>query len=483
MTRSSFAVLSEDEIAAIHAKSLEVLADVGVRVLEPRASTLLQDAGVERDRETDRIRIPEALVREALRSTPKEWTWHARAPRHSLHVGGGGRTRLGPGSACTHIIDDATGERRPPTLRDAEDLVRLMDALEYVSINYTPVQVADLEGSPRFREVATLVRDIRNTSKVLVGPSFDGTMARDGLAAAAILAGGEEALRKRPTLAGYCDPVGPLVHDRAMTETLVEYAAMGQPVFLMCLDLAGASAPASLAGTLVQQNAEILSGLLIVHLVNKDAPVIYGCVSGTMDMKAGGAAVGGPEFGLLSAAAVQLAHSYGLPCSTGGQSDAKTHDAQAALEKSMSLLASVLAGADFVDLFFGSFDGYNSTSLEQVVIDHDIAGYAFRYAEGIEVGEESLSLDLIKDVGPGGSFLRSRLALRDTMRRMPREHYSPSILDRRASEAGTPSTRSLLQAAHAEAERILRDHRPESVDPETLRRLDAFVDRIRKESS
>ncbi|MFA5897202.1 MAG: trimethylamine methyltransferase family protein, partial [Thermoplasmata archaeon] len=328
MARSRLTVLSQDEITAIHGRTMEVLADVGVKIREPRAMALLVRAGAERDGDTDRVRIPEALVREALRSTPKEWTWYAREPNRNLHVGGGERTRLGPGSACTHFIDYATGDRRTPTVKDSEDLVRLMDALEYVSINYTPVSIAGVDGSPRHHEVATLVRDIQNTSKVMVGPSFDGTMARDGLAVAAILAGGEEALRKRPTLAGYCDPVSPLVHDRMMTETLLEYAAMGQPVFLMCLDLAGASAPASLAGTLVQQNAEILSGLLLAFLVNKDAPVIYGCVSGAMDMKAGRAALGGPEFGLLSAASVQLAHLYGLPCSTGGQSDAKTHDAQ-----------------------------------------------------------------------------------------------------------------------------------------------------------
>lgn len=482
MARSRLAVLSQDEIAGIHAKTLEVLSGVGVSVRETRGLALLERAGAERDGETDRIRIPEALVREALRSTTKKWTWHARESNHDVRVGDGGRTRLGPGSTCTHILDYATGERRTPTLKDSEDLVRLMDALEHVSINYTPVSVAGLEGSLRYREVATLVRDIRNTSKLMVGPSFDGAMARDGLAVAAVLAGGDEALRKRPTLAGYCDPVSPLVHDRMMTETLVEYAAMGQPVFLMCLDLAGASAPASLAGTLVQQNAEILSGLLLAYLVNKDAPVIYGCVSGAMDMKAGSAALGGPEFGLLSAASVQLAHFYGLPCSTGGQSDAKTHDAQASFEKAMSLLASVLAGADFVDLFFGSFDGYNTTSLEQIVIDHDIAGYAFRYAEGIEVNEESLSLEVIRDVGPGGNFLQSHKALRDTMRRMPREYYSPSILDRRPLEGAAASDRTLLRAAHAEVERILRDHHPTPLDPDTLRALEDVLERIRKES-
>ena len=363
-------------------------------------------------------------------------------------------------------------------------LVRLMDALERVDIAYTPVSFDALKETPRYRETSTLVRDLQNTSKVLVGPTYNGAMAKDGIEIAKLLAGDEEALRKRPMLAGYCDPIAPLVHDRMMTETVVEYARMGQPVFIMCLDLAGASSPASLAGTLVQQNAEILSGLLISFLVNPDAPVVYGCVSGTMDMKAGTAAVGGPEFGLLSAAAVQLAHSYGLACSAGGQSDAHLHDVQAAFEKGTSLLASMLAGADFVDLFYGSFEGFNATSLEQVVLDHEISGYARRYAEGITVNAGTLSLDLIEAVGAGGSYLKDPRALRDTMARMPSEWYRPFLVQRRAPDPAEPSSHpDLLEGAHAIAIHLLEEHAVSPLDSDVLKGAEAILKRIRREET
>ncbi len=481
--RAKLAVLSRSEIDTIHGATVKLLEHTGVRVLEPRALRLLQGSGAVRVEDGERVRIPEALVQEALAKVPKRWTWYARESKNNLSIGDGGRTKLGPGSACTNVIDFETGIRRAPTQQDGDTFVRLMDALEYVDINYTPVTPTGSEGASRFRETSTLVRDLQNTSKVLVGPSYDGRMAKDGLEIAKILAGGADELRERPMLAGYCDPVSPLTHDRTMTETLMEYAAMGQPVFLTCLDLAGASAPASLAGTLIQQNAEILSALLIAQLVNPKAPVIYGCLSGTMDMKAGNAALGGPEFGLLSAASVQIAHSYGLPCTTGGQSDAKIHDAQAAFEKATTLSASVLAGADFVDLFFGSYEGYNTTSLEQVVVDHEIAGYVFRYARGIEVDDRSLSLDLISEVGPGGSFLRNPKALRDTMSRMKSEHYLPFLIDRRSADGGPVSALGFLGAAHARVQEILANHQPVPLDPQQLDDMDAVLKRIRMEEA
>ena len=481
---ANLTVLSRDEIEAVHDATLQVLDRVGVMVKEVRARRLLAESGALPIPGTERVRIPEALLMEGIRKLPKRWTWHAREASRSFPVGDGGRTRLGPGSACSRIVDYATGKAREPTEQDGDDLVRLMDALHLVDINYTPLSYPPSSESFRYRETATLVRDLGNTSKVPVGPSYNGTVARDGLEIARLLAGGEEALRKRPMVAGYCDPVSPLTHAVAMTETLMEYAALGQPVFVTCLALAGASAPASLAGTLVQQNAEVLSGALIAFLVNPSTPVIYGSVSGSMDMKAGNAAVGGPEFGLMGAAAVQIAHFYGLPCSSGGQSDSVVHDAQASLEKGTTLLASMLAGADFVDLFFGSYEGFNATSPEQVVIDHEIAGYARRYTEGIRADSASLAVDLIEAVGPGGSYLKDPKSLRDTMSRMRTEWYLPSLFERQKSDLGVPGLdRALLGRAHDAAARILRDHRPAPLDSDFMREARAVLDRIRAEEA
>ena len=247
------------------------------------------------------------------------------------------------------------------------------------------------------------------------------------------------------------------------------------------LDLAPA-APADL-GTRVRAAEQQLSGILIASLVNRDAPVVYGSVSGVMDMKAGSAAVGGPEFGLLSAASVQLSHFYGIPCSSGGQSDARVHGIQASIEKGTTLLASILAGADFVDLYFGSYEGFNATSPEQVLIDHEIAGYANRYAQGIEVDSASLSLDLMEAVGPGGSYLKNPRALRDTMAMMGREWYLPALFDRRTPDGPDRPEEDLLQMAHEAVARILREHEPTPLDPGLLKEMKVILEAIRKEEN
>jgi len=484
MSRAQLTVLSRDEIESIRSATLDLVEEVGIVVREPRAMALLLEAGATRVDSGERVLLPAALVNEAVGKVPKTWTWHAREPKHSFRVGEGGRTRLGPGSAATHYVDSETGKRREPTADDGDRMVRLMDALELVDINYTPTMRSGGGLPALYHEVATLARDFQNTSKPPVGPSIDGIAAKAGLEVAAILAGGTEELRKRPMVAGYCDPVSPLIQDRMMTETLIEYAAMGQPVFITCLDLAGASSPSTLAGTLLQQNAEILSALLVAYLVNSSVPVIYGCVSGAMDMRMGSAALGGPEFGLLSVASVQLAHSYGLPCTAGGQSDSKLPDAQASLEKATTLLASVLAGADFVDLFYGSFEGYNATNLEQVVIDHDIAASVFRYARGIEVTDETLSYDLIRSVGAGGTFMRGKRALEHALEWSRREHHAPFVADRRSRFAWEKAGgKSLYEAAREKAQAILAAHEPAPLDPGLVRQMDAIVERIRRESA
>ncbi len=482
LTGSRLTVLSSDEVETVTNATFQLLESTGVLVKEPRAHRLLLSAGAIGTPGDDRIRIPPALLREAISKVPHEWTWYARDPARNIRVGDGGRTRFGPGSSCTNVWDYESNRVRPPTLQDATDMVRLMDALDYVDINFTPVNKETDELPARWHESDALVRDLTNSGKPPVGPSYDGRMARDGLAIAAVLAGGEEALRDRPLVAGYCDPVSPLVHDRAMTETLIEYASMGQPVFVTALDLAGASAPATLAGTLLQQNAEVLSGILIAHLVNPKAPVIYGSVSGIMDMRAGTAAVGGPEFSLLSVASVQLAHRFGIPCSVGGQSDSKLPDAQAGIEKATTLLASTMAGADFVDLFFGSFEGFNTTCLEQIVIDHDIAASIVRFREGMAVDEAHLGLDLLRAVGPGGNFLQNRSALAHTRRWMMTEDYFPVVADRRSRFAWEKSgSSSMLERAHQRARKLLEEHHGLPMDPAMVEQMTAVLERIRKE--
>jgi trimethylamine--corrinoid protein Co-methyltransferase len=196
--------------------------------------------------------------------------------------------------------------------------------------------------------------------------------------------------------------------------------------------LAGATAPATLAGLLVQQNAEVLSGIMVSELANPGAPVMYGTVSAAMDMRTGSAALGGPEVALINIASGQLGRYYNLPRrGTGGNSDSKLVDAQAALETSTNMLVAALAGMNFIYDACGSLEGSLTISYEKLVLDDEIAGMVTRILDGIDVNDQTLAVDDICRVGPSASFLASPL----TLASFKKEIFIPSLLDRRSRDS------------------------------------------------
>jgi trimethylamine--corrinoid protein Co-methyltransferase len=249
LKRNYLNILNSDEIYGIHLATLEVLERTGVLVREERALKLLDEAGAIVDYKKNLVKIPAYLVKEAVAKTPKSFIWHARNPKKSIRIGGE-PTKFGPGSECVNIIDLDTGECRIPTKQDAEQLVRLMDALENIHINYPPASLSDVP--EQVSDIYSFAITLKNTSKCILGGSYERSSAQDSIRLAAALVGGEEALRKKPFLAGYICPVSPLIHDKRMIEVLMEYASYGQPLFMTVMALAGATGPATLAGILVQ---------------------------------------------------------------------------------------------------------------------------------------------------------------------------------------------------------------------------------------
>jgi len=462
-------ILSNDEVHDIHTATLEVLERTGVIIRQKKALELLEQAGAAVDYSKSLVRIPGHLVEEAVSKTPKSFIWHARSPKNNIRIGGE-PTKFGPASGGVNIIDLETGECRIPTKRDTEQQVRLIDALENISINFPPASFSDV--SAEVSDIYTIALTVKNTSKCIIGESYARDIAHDSIRIAAALAGGEEELRKKPTIAAYIDPISPLVYDKGMVEALIEYASYGQLIFMTVMALAGATGPATLAGLLVQQNAEVLSGLLIAHLVNPHAPVVYGNVSCPMDMRTGDSSTGSPEVGLLGAAFVQLAKYYGMPCSAGAQCNAKVPDAQASYEKATSLMMAVMAGADFVDLFAGTIESFRTASYEQLVIDDELAGMALRCAEGIEVTAETMARDVIDRVGPGGNFLADK----HTSEWFRKEHYYSKLGDRRSRvDWENSGSKNIREQARDRAREILANHEPEPIDPTIWREIERII--------
>jgi trimethylamine--corrinoid protein Co-methyltransferase len=237
--------------------------------------------------------------------------------------------------------------------------------------------------------------------------------------------------------------------------------------------ISGVSAPATLAGLLVQQNAEVLAGIVVSQLVNPGTPVLYGTASTVLDMRTGGAALGGPEVGLLNLATAQLARYYHLPSrGTGGNTDSKVADIQAGLESMMGVLLAALAGMNFIYDAAGSLEGSLTLSYEKLVVDDEVCAMISRILSGIEVTDETLAVDEIGKAGPAASHLGTPF----THRMFRREHFLPTLLDRRAREAwARQGGKDLAGVARERARKILAEHAVEPLDAEVVRRVDEFL--------
>lgn len=462
-------MLDKADIEAIHGATLKVLEQTGVFVDSPEALDLLERDGHSVDRKTRVVRMSESSVTEAIRSCAHNFRWHAREDRYSIDVVDGS-TKFGPGSQCLYYIDPDTGEFRQAMLADGIASTRLLDALDTCSIAFVPTHSSDVP--PDAQSAVSWAATIMNTSKPNYGSYGEEHEFELMLKVVEIVFGDREELRKKALFPGYICPISPLGHDKVMLRTLLKYSEWGLPVFVMVMALAGGTAPASLAGLLVQQNAEILSSVVIARCATKSPKIVYGSVSCPLDMRAGTAVTGSPEFSLLGVASVQLARFYGLPSDMGVQSDSKTVDAQTSYEKMQSALMATMSGADLAELFMGSTEAYNAFSPVQLMIDDEIASSVNRIAEGVKVDEDSLSVDVIGEVGPRGNFLKHRR----TISQFRNEHHMARLSDRSTRQKwSADGSKDSASRAKERVRETLETHVPKPLEPESRRGLAALL--------
>jgi trimethylamine--corrinoid protein Co-methyltransferase len=396
------------------------------------------------------------MVKAALTSAPAEVLLAGRESGQDVMLEGQ-RVYAGTGGSPTMVLDPLADRVRPATLQDLADLVHLADALphcDFVVIPVTPTDVPETH-LPVNRFYASLF----HTTKHVMGGVSSVEGARQVIELASLVAGGLEALRERPFVSCITSwMVSPLHLDTSVTDILIEWCRQGLPLALSSAPMAGSTSPVTLAGSLVQLNAEQLSGVVLCQLVRPGTPVLAGYIPGLADMRSGGYVAGAVEFGMMQAAAAQLAHFYGLPiyCS-GGMSDSKLPDAQAGFEKMATLMLAAMGGCNYIHHAFGMVTNMNATSLEQAVIDDEIVGMVMRALRGIELTGDSLAVEAIGRVGPGGHYLMDP----HTLRFMRSELYHPALSDRRNraawEAAGSPDTRT---RAVARLERLLQAHEP-----------------------
>lgn len=465
-------VLSAEQIHDIHRAALEILWNTGVLVKAPAARKLLRQAGAFVDGETMLCRIPGYIVEEALKRAPSSFTVHARNPENDVHVSTKA-LHYEPMIGRLNCYDYDTGTTHRTTLEDVEHLVKISDAMPHYHLLHSGAIMPQIDGVPiHATHVYGYLESVRNSSKVIKATSREGQLAEDCLRMVAAVAGGEEAMRRRPNTFTTCNPVTPLQHDRDQTEGVLEFTKYGLPIDVTSEPQAGATSPVTLAALLAQQTADVISGIAIIQLANPGNPVWYGTCGSIMDMRVGRIAIGAIEMGLINVASAQIAHFYGVPCrGTASATDSKSLDFQAGWEKTAVLTMAALGGVNLI-FYPGTMEGALTVSKESLVLDNEIIGAVYRALEGVDVSSATLALNVIDGVGPGGHFLSQR----HTMQFLEREHFIPDLSDRQTRENWQlRGGKNMLQTAHEEVQRILAEHEVDPLPADVDAELESIV--------
>jgi len=463
---TQFRVLSDDQIEQIFLGALEVLQSTGTRVLEGEARKLLAEAGATIQEEI--VHIPSGLVNEMLASVPQRIVVGNRS---------GGRTLLleshnihyGTGSDCPFILDAESGDRRRFVKKDVEDAARVVDACENLDFHMSLGLTSDVPTYSYDRHQAAAM--LRNTVK----PLTLTTMSRDGLSDILeiyyLLRGGRDAFEVNPGFIVYLEPTTPLLHSKASMEKLLFAAERRIPAIYTPCPIGGATAPVTLAGVLVLAVAEFLAGAVVSQLKRRGAPLIMGGVVSSMDMHTTICSYGSPELHLMSAALTDIAHRLKIPMfSTAGCSDAKILDEQAAVEAALSIMAAGLSGANLIH-DVGFLESALIGSHEMVVLSDEVVSMVKRFLAGVRVDDETLALDVIQEIGPGGNFL----AHEHTVRHMRQELWFPRLIDRmKYSGWQAAGSKTLAARVRERVAEILTTHEVPPLPPE----VDAGIDEI-----
>ena len=454
---TQFRALSQDQIEQIVLAAMEALESIGTRVHEAEAAQLLAAAGAMVDGQ--HVRLPAGLIKDMLGSVP---------PRIAMGNRDGERTMIleshriyyGTGSDCPFILDAETGERRKFLKKDIEDAARVVDACPNMDFHMSLGLMSDVPTYSYDRHQAMAM--LRNTVKPLVLTAMSRQALSDILEVYYLLRGGRDAFETNPGFIIYLEPTTPLVHSKAALEKLLFSAERRIPaIYTPCPTLGGTS-PVTLASGLVLSVAEFFVGMTISQLKRRGAPLVMGGVAGPIDMRTTILSYGAPELCLLSAALTDVAHSLQIPMfSTAGCSDAKVLDEQAAAEAAFSIITAGLSGANLIH-DVGFLASAMIGSYEMVVLSDELVGMAKRFLSGIEVNEETMALDVLREEGPGGSFI----ATDHTAKHFRRELWFPKLLDRqRCGPWQDSGSRTLGHRLRERVRDILATHQVPPLDP------------------
>ena len=462
-------LLSREGISEIHDASCRLLADIGIKVSHGDALDLLEDNGCEVDRESNLVFFPRELVEEAVDSAPSSFTLHARNPEQSVQIGDGSYATSPCGSA-PNVLTYEDG-RRPSKLEDYVTFLKLTQmADEMTTTGYNHCEPNDVD--QEVKHFKLMEKSITLSDKPLKGDTWGADRARESIEMAGIA--NQDPDLSKPYVFATINSVSPRTWDEQMTGGLIEYASHGQVSVISPAVMAGASGPATLAGTLALGNAEILAGIVITQLVNEGAPVVYGLPTSNVDVRYGSFAIGSPEGALAVSFAGQMGRYYDVPSRAGGSlTDSKVPDIQAGAESMLQLYTTMLSEVNLIHHSAGMLDSYSTSSPEKFVVDLEMIRYLEHFRDGFDINAETLAEDLIEEVEPGGHFLNKS----HTLEHSRDDFLFPDLFFRDSydnwADAGE---KDAFEVAYERKEEMLEAYERPEIDPDVEAELEEYVE-------
>ena len=468
--------LSQAQKEIIHKSSLRLLEKVGVNVFLPEAVDLLKKAGAEVI-DNKRVKIPSDIIEAALETAPKNIEIYNRDGDLAMQLKDY-NSYYGTGPTIQYVYDVYSGKRRPTGKKDIENASLICDYLPNIDFVLTMGMTGGID--PKSKGINPMLTDrydfeamLTNTIKPLIFSCWSVDGLSDIYDMAIAVCGNEEIFFRKPFIIYFGEPVSPLQHDKDALECLMFSAQKGIPTIYSSYPLMGATGPVTSAGVLALSNAEFLSGLAISQLVRKGAPVIYSSGGGPMDMRTSTTPYNAPEALIGEVASKEMALFYGLPnFSYGGVTDSKMFDQQAGYEAALSLFQSTVMGSNLIH-DVGYMETGLTASWELIVMVNEAIEQVKKFAYGFEVNDETLAIDLIEKVGPGGNFLTEDHTLKHF-----KEVWYPKLMNRDIYENWSAAgSKTLAEVCNEKAKWILENHKPKPLKKEVKMKIDEILER------
>ena len=474
-------VLDKNELQLIHESSLQLLEEVGIKVDDERTRKLFEEFGATIDNTTNFVKIPDSLIKEKLKSVPNSFKLFGPDGSYSLEINTENIFFATLGAAVKMYDPSKKNQIRKSILKDNIDNLRLVDKLENINCSQIDLWPGDIKYTTI--HVQCIYNWIKNSHKPYGHGCFGKLVSEDSIKMASIIAGGKQEIMKHPRLFGIFNPTSPLHLPKIMTNGLEVFAKYKQPTVIAPEALGGTSAPITIAGLLTQTNAEILAGIILAQLYNPGAPVFYGSVSHTTDMRTGNSAIGAIETGLITAGIAQLANYYQIPSrALGAVTDSKSLDMQNGLERLQTLLFAANAGINFITCT-STYEATLAGALELTVIDNELIGMIKRGFEGINVSEDSIGFEVIKKVATSKDTGATFLGEKHTRKFMKSELFIPELCDRsRRTSWQKAGAKDLINKAKEKVDKLLSDFKEYNLEVDIEKELKNHIELVSKRS-